>query len=224
MTSSSSFSPYLTFPPPQVNQEIKLWADTNDRRKYEDLSDLFAIFKTTEHLEAAYVRDAITPEQYTEACTKLISQYRTAETALRLGGFIDSVDTFISEYKLDCPRALERLVRIGVPATVVHNTTNRKTDSVNVAQTVQNFITLMDVLKLNIRAVDEIQPLLSEMMSSLTMVSGLPPDFAGRDKIESWLCVMNTMRASEELDDEQARQLSFDLERAYSSFMAFLNK
>ncbi|CAI5735185.1 unnamed protein product [Peronospora farinosa] len=204
--------------------EMKLWDDTKDRRKYEDLSDLFAIFKTTEHLEAAYVRDAITPEQYTEACTKLISQYKTAETALRLGGFIDSVNSFISEYRLDCPRALERLVRIGVPATVVHNTTNRKTDSVNVAQTVQNFITLMDVLKLNIRAVDEIQPLLSEMMSSLTMVSGLPPDFSGRDKIEGWLCTMNAMRASEELDEEQARQLSFDLERAYSSFMAFLNK
>jgi ESCRT-I complex subunit VPS28 len=162
--------------------------------------------------------------QYTEACTKLISQYKTAETALRLGGFIDSVEAFVSEYRLDCPRALERLVRIGVPATVVHNTTNRKTDSVNVAQTVQNFITLMDVLKLNIRAVDEIQPLLSEMMSSLTMVSGLPPDSAGRDKIEAWLRTMNAMRASEELDEEQARQLSFDLERAYSSFMAFLNK
>jgi ESCRT-I complex subunit VPS28 len=44
-------------------QEIKLWADTKDRRKYEDLADLFAIFKTTEHLEAAYVRDAITPEE-----------------------------------------------------------------------------------------------------------------------------------------------------------------
>uniref|UniRef100_H3G8M6 Vacuolar protein sorting-associated protein 28 homolog n=1 Tax=Phytophthora ramorum TaxID=164328 RepID=H3G8M6_PHYRM len=209
---------------PVPTTEIKLWADTKDRRKYEDLSDLFAIFKTTEHLEAAYVRDAITPEEYTEACTKLISQYKTAETALRLGGFIDSVESFVSEYRLDCPRALERLVRIGVPATVVHNTTNRKTDSVNVAQTVQNFITLMDVLKLNIRAVDEIQPLLSEMMSSLTMVSGLPPDFAGRDKIEGWLRTMNAMRASEELDEEQTRQLSFDLERAYSSFMAFLNK
>eukprot|EP00644_Phytophthora_capsici_P019766 jgi/Phyca11/537879/estExt2_fgenesh1_pg.C_PHYCAscaffold_6840001 len=119
----SSSGSYLAPPAPQLNR---------DRRKYEDLADLFAIFKTTEHLEAAYVRDAITPE--------------------------------------------------------------------------------------------EIQPLLSEMMSSLTMVSGLPPDFSGRDKIEGWLRTMNAMRASEELDEEQARQLSFDLERAYSSFMAFLNK
>lgn len=219
---------------------------------------LFLLFlQTTEHLEAAYVRDAITPDevnrvmallwtlnacewqwgffsmcthgssasfQYTEACTKLISQFKTAENALRLGGHLQTIETFIATYRLDCPRALERLVRIGVPATVVHNTTNRKTDSVNVAQTVQNFITLMDVLKLNIRAVDEIQPLVSEMMSSLTQVSGLPPDFDGRAKIEGWLRTMNGMRASDELDEDQARQLSFDLERAYSSFMAFLNK
>ncbi|KAJ0402596.1 hypothetical protein ATCC90586_003442 [Pythium insidiosum] len=230
-------------------REVKLWSNTKERRKFEDLSDLFAIIKammkgprgwcqhggiltrcffwppqTTEHLETAYVRDAITPEEYTETCTKLISQFKTAETALRLGGFLGDIEAFISQYRLDCPRALERLVRIGVPATVVHNSTNRKADSVNVAQTVQNFITLMDVLKLNIRAVDEIQPLLCEMMTSLTQVSGLPADFQGRDKMEGWLRTLNTMRASDEIDDDQARQLSFDLERAYSSFMAFLNK
>lgn len=69
-------------------QEVKLWKDTKDRRKYEDLADLFAIIKvrpsaiphslrcrpdahtalrsvhqTTEHLETAYVRDAITPDE-----------------------------------------------------------------------------------------------------------------------------------------------------------------
>jgi hypothetical protein len=38
------------------------------------------------------------------------------------------------------------------------------------------------------------------------------------------LRTMNTMRASDELNEEQARQLSFDLERSYASFMAFLNK
>jgi ESCRT-I complex subunit VPS28 len=162
--------------------------------------------------------------QYTEACTKLISQFKTAETALRLGGFLTDIDSFIVRYRLDCPRAIERLVRIGVPATVVHNTTNRKTDSANVAQTVSSFITLSDILKLNIRAVDEVQPLLSEVMASLTMVSGLPPNLEARDKMDAWLRTLNTMRASDEIDEDQARQLSYDLERAYTSFIAFLNK
>ena len=162
--------------------------------------------------------------QYTEACTKLISQFKTAETALRLGGFLDSMDAFLAQYRVDCPRAVERLVRVGVPATVLHNTSSRKADAVVVAQTVQSIITLMDALKLNVRAVDEIQPLLSEMMASLTQVHGLPPDFQGRDKMEAWLRKLNAMRASDELDEDQARQLSFDVERCYSSFMGFLNK
>ncbi|GLE05178.1 hypothetical protein PINS_up014166 [Pythium insidiosum] len=206
------------------NEEVKLWGNTKERRKFEDLSDLFAIIKTTEHLETAYVRDAITPEEYTETCTKLISQFKTAETALRLGGFLDDIEAFISQYRLDCPARSSGSCASASPRPSCTTRRTAKADSVNVAQTVQNFITLMDVLKLNIRAVDEIQPLLCEMMTSLTQVSGLPADFQGRDKMEGWLRTLNSLRASDELDDDQARQLSFDLERAYSSFMAFLNK
>lgn len=143
---------------------------------------------------------------------------------MRAGKHVQDVEHFIAHYRLDCPRAVERLVRIGVPATVVHNTTTKKTDSVSVAQTVQYFITVMDSLKLNVRAVDEIQPLLSELMASLTQVSGLPPSFDGRMKIEQWLRALNNMRASDELDEDQARQLSFELEQAYTSFMSFLNQ
>ncbi|KDO31768.1 hypothetical protein SPRG_03688 [Saprolegnia parasitica CBS 223.65] len=209
--------------PPAKVGEIKLWDTPKERRMYEDLSDLYAIIKTTEHLETAYVRDAISPDAYTEACTKLISQYKTTETALRNAGHLVSIDSFLTHYRLDCPRAIERLVRLGVPATVVHNTTSSSSDTVNVAQTVQHCITLSDYLKLNVRAVDEIQPLLSECMSSLSKVNGLPPTFEGRVKLEQWLRVLNAMRASDELDDDQIRQMSFDLERAYTGFMAFLN-
>ncbi len=81
----------------------------------------------------------------------------------------------------------------------------------------------MDSLKLNVRAVDEIQPLLSDCMASLSKVSGLPPTFDGRLKLEQWLRILNAMRASDELDDEQSRQLSFDIEKTYTGFMSFLN-
>ncbi|ETV81813.1 hypothetical protein H257_05384 [Aphanomyces astaci] len=218
---TSSATSISSLKPPS---DVKLFESAKDRRMYEDMSDLYAIIKTTEHLETAYVRDAISPDEYTEACTKLISQYKTAETALRNAGHLVSIDAFLSHYRLDCPRAVERLVRLGVPATVVHNTTSTSVDAVNVAQTVQHFITLSDALKMNIRAVDEVQPLLSESMGSLTKVKGLPPTFDGLMKLEQWLRVLNAMRASDELDEDQTRQLSFDLEQAYTGFMSFLNK
>jgi hypothetical protein len=55
---------------------------------------------------------------------------------------------------------------IGVPATYEHNTTQSTgSDSAkHVAETVQIFITLMDSLKLQLVAVDQIHPLLSDLI------------------------------------------------------------
>lgn len=96
------------------------------------------------------MRDAITQEQYTNACTRLISQYKTTEAALRTGQQFGNVQAFIAHYYLDCPRAIERLVNIGVPATVVHNTTSTKADSVNVAQTVSTIVCVLCIHHVNI--------------------------------------------------------------------------
>ena len=96
-------------------------------------------------------------------------------------------------------------------------------ESVIVAETVQGFITAMDALKLQQRAVDEIQPLLSELMNSLTKVPGLTPvTFESSKKISGWLTKLNQWRASEELGDEDVRQLIYDLESAYNEFHRFL--
>jgi hypothetical protein len=46
-------------------------------------SDLYAIVKTTEKLERAYVRDAISAADYEPACEKLIGQFRTLWETLR---------------------------------------------------------------------------------------------------------------------------------------------
>ena len=51
--------------------------------KFRCFSDLFAIFKTTEKLERAYVRDAISSKEYEPACQKLIGQYKTLWETLR---------------------------------------------------------------------------------------------------------------------------------------------
>jgi hypothetical protein len=123
---------------------IPLYRSAKDRRKYDDLADLYAIIKATEHLEKCYARDSITQEQYTSTCLKLISQFRSTEAALVADGTLNgSVEAFLEEYGVDCPRAVERLLRTGVPATTLHNTSDPtdRNESVLVAQTVQHFIT-----------------------------------------------------------------------------------
>lgn len=48
-------------------------------------------------------------------------------------------------------------------------------------------------------------------------------DFDGRQKIIQWLIKLNGMRAQEELNKGEVRELSFELEQAYNGFKATLN-
>jgi ESCRT-I complex subunit VPS28 len=59
-------------------------------------------------------------------------------------------------------------------------------EGVLVAETVQHFITAMDSIKLEQRAVDELHPLISDLMNSLTRIPGLPPTFFGLEKFRNW--------------------------------------
>ncbi|KAJ3043213.1 calcium calmodulin-dependent protein kinase type 1G [Rhizophlyctis rosea] len=88
--------------------------------------------------------------------------------------------------QLSCPAATKRLLEIGVPATVEHATTDTSTmggSAKYIAETVQLFITLMDSLKLNLVAKDQIHPQLGDLIQSINKVSGLPPDYEGKAKI-----------------------------------------
>ncbi|XP_030046128.1 vacuolar protein sorting-associated protein 28 homolog [Microcaecilia unicolor] len=121
--------------------------------------------------------------------------------------------------KLDCPLAMER-IKEDRPITI-------KDDKGNfnrcIADIVSLFITVMDKLRLEIRAMDEIQPDLRELMETMNRMSHLPPDFEGREKVNLWLQKLSNMSASDELDDSQVRQMLFDLESAYNAFNRFLH-
>ena len=189
--------------------EVKLSNNSQDREKYDNLADLFSILTATEHLERLYIRDAITVQEYTVACQKLIAQYKTAVGLLGVG----DVEQFMREYGLTCAAAVKRLVTVGVPATIEHGEASGEQNSAKtVAETVQYFITLMDSLKLNYVAVDQIHPQLSDLIQSIHRVS-LPKEYEGKAKIRNWLIVLNKMKASDELSADQVRQLLFDLER-----------
>jgi hypothetical protein len=81
----------------------------------------------------------------------------------------------MQQYDMNCPAAFKRLVEIGVPATIEHGSSlatassGQSTNKV-IAETVQFFITLMDSLKLNVTAVDEVHPQLSDLMQTLNKV------------------------------------------------------
>lgn len=199
---------------------IELFESSRERENYDNLADLYAIIFATERLERAYARDAITRDEYTTECNKLISQFRLAEKAAINETM--TTETFMLKYQMDCPRAAERLLRMGVPEQM--KTSTSENSAVTVAETTQHFITTMDAVKLEQRAVDELQPLLSELMDALTRLPETPDDFEPNRIINQWLQKLNAMRAVDEIDEDDARQLYHDLDAAYAEFTRYLKR
>jgi ESCRT-I complex subunit VPS28 len=114
-------------------------------------------------------------------------------------------------------------LQVGVPATVEHASASTSSSSERakwVAETTQGFITFMDALKLKLRAKDQLHPLLSDLMSSYSRFGD--QDSEGRARVLHWLITLNQMKASDEIDEDQARQMLFDLENAYSAWFRSL--
>jgi archaellum biogenesis protein FlaJ (TadC family) len=88
----------------------------------------------------------------------------------------------MNDYDLDCPLAYNRLIQ-GMPTLT--------SSSKSIAETVQFFITLMDSLKLEQYAVDEIFPQLSDLGQSLGRLGKLD---RVKSKIKEWLVILNKMR------------------------------
>jgi ESCRT-I complex subunit VPS28 len=198
---------------PVKRERVKLWENMKEREKFDSMADLYSIILTTEHLEKAYVRDAILPEPYHQACSKLITQFKTLAPMLK--DLVPDVEQFMKDYKLDCPAAKNRLLKIGVPATVEHGNTSNKGQKL-IAETAQHFITAMNAIQLQQKSVDQLQPWLASLNQSLAECP--VKDFPGKGKIKNWLITLNGMKASDELGDDQLRQLAFELEQAYNDF------
>jgi len=95
------------------DQEIDLYENSREREYYEEQANLYAIILATEHLERAYARDAMEPKEYTTQCKKLLSQFKLAERAVLRNEM--TTEAFMQLYQMDCPRATERLLKMGVP-------------------------------------------------------------------------------------------------------------
>ncbi|XP_053979073.1 uncharacterized protein LOC128876607 isoform X2 [Hylaeus volcanicus] len=203
---------------PELYEEVKLYKNAREREKHDNQADLYAVVNTLQHLEKAYIRDCVTPEEYTAACSKLLVQYKAAFKQVQSDQF-PTIDAFARAFRLDCPAALER-IKEDRPITIRYDKGNT---CKSIADIVSLFITLMDKLRLEIKAMDQLHPDLRDLVDTMNRLSILPSDFDGKDKLEEWLQTLNNMSASDELSDTQVRQLIFDLETSYNAFNKILH-
>lgn len=198
---------------PELLEEVKLYRNAREREKYDNMADLYAITNTLQHLEKAFLRDCVTPKEYTAQCSKLLVQYKAAFKQVQ-GDEFPTMEAFVKKYRLDCAAAMER-IKEDRPITIKDDKGNT---SKCIADIVSLFITVMDKLKLDIKAMDELYPDLCDLMDTMNRLSLLTSDFEGKKKVSEWLQVLQGMQASDELSESQVRQLIFDLESAYNAF------
>lgn len=203
---------------PELYEEVKLFRHAREREKYDNMADLFALVSTLQNLEKAYVRDCVTPQEYTAACSKLLVQYKVAFKLVQ-GDEFPSIDSFVKKFRLDCPAALER-IREDRPITIKDDKGNT---SKCIADIVSLFITIMDKLRLGIKAMDELHPELRDLVDTMNRLSIISESFEGKAKVKTWYETLNSMQASDELSDDQVRQFLFDLDSAYSAFNNLLH-
>ncbi|KAF2868799.1 VPS28 protein-domain-containing protein [Massariosphaeria phaeospora] len=206
-----------------LDEEVKLSTNSAERDLYDSLAEIYSIVVTLDALEKAYLKDSVREGDYTETCSRLLKQYKSNladETVARAFGDLES---FKREWDMECPRATERL-RVGIPATVEQGPSHKPSqqgesaDATLVVNATENFITLLDAIRIGLIEKDTLHPLLVEIIQSANKVTDT--DFESKGKIVQWLITLNQMRAAEKLGDDQAREFQFDMEQAYYGFKA----
>ena len=198
--------------------EVRLYENARQREEIDNRANVFSLIQTIQALEKAYIKDAITPHEYTKQCNLLLVQFNAAFKLIK-EKFPD-VESFSKKYLLHCPAALER-IKDGRPITIKDDKGTNLSKSI--FEIVSLFITVMDRLRLEIRAMDELYPDIKELHETISRMSSLPPDFEGQVKVQKWLETLNSMQASDELSEEQGRQMIFDFESAYNDFNRFVS-
>ncbi|KAL9621660.1 MAG: hypothetical protein Q9160_003913 [Pyrenula sp. 1 TL-2023] len=168
----------------------------------------------------------------------MLKQYRSILNEESVNKEFKSLEDFVREWDIDCPRAVDRL-RSGLPSTIEHPTASTgqpashpahhhlQTSSAQsgpagslIMVATENFITFLDALRLQYSSKDQLHPLLTEVIQSVNKVTDA--DFEGRGNIVKWLIRLNQMRASEQLEEEELRECQFDVEGAYNGFKAII--
>jgi len=190
---------------------IQLWKTTSERETWETKANLWSIVKAATYLEKLYAADSISESEYHKEMYKLITHYKISVEAL--GHYNISLDEFLKQYDIEKLIGYQRLKK-GFPAIQ-----QQGNSAEIIAQTTQYYITLMDSLKLNLVAVDEIQPLVKDLTESLHRCD--LHEFKVQS-IEHWLEHLNGLKASDELGTSEVRQLTYDVETSYSNFFQAL--
>ena len=81
----------------KLDQEVKLYQNSREREEFNNRANLFLIIQTILALEIAYIKDAVSPQDYHQACLKLLEQSK-AMLGLVKSSFAGEIEDFVKRY------------------------------------------------------------------------------------------------------------------------------
>lgn len=197
-----------------------------EKEDIDVLANVASIIRATELLEKYFTKGKINADDYTEQCSLLIMQFKATEKFLKI-----PIDAFIKQYfyengrRVGCDRAYNRLVVIGQPETVINAIlSTHKIKPSDISAITESLITAEDALALGYRGMDQLLPLLTDVLTNLGKVGGLKPDFIGKVKLVQWVEKLQLLRAAAEIGDDDMRQLGLDLGLTKLAWLHFLKE
>ncbi len=189
----------------------------------DDLANLFSVIRTVDTLERAFTNGTVQSDEYEKNINQLMTQFNVIKTALK--DEYPDIEKFVDEYDMDVAFAKARLFGNQVAATrIYHGADSSKQEVIHILEAEQHFVTLVDSLKLELVHVDDIIPLLRELSESLSSIPSISADSEVKQTVARWLTKLGQMRASDKLESDDTRQMSLDLDTAYSSFHKAVSK
>eukprot|EP01061_Rhynchopus_euleeides_P016564 TRINITY_DN27885_c0_g1_i1.p1 TRINITY_DN27885_c0_g1~~TRINITY_DN27885_c0_g1_i1.p1 ORF type:complete len:201 (+),score=90.77 TRINITY_DN27885_c0_g1_i1:118-720(+) len=192
-----------------MNERVRLYESNEQREQYELCADLYCMVVAIEKVEKAYMRSSMSAQDYDKQCKILLKKYKGIYDVLK--GNIGSLQKFLEEYRSSYPTAVAR-IQAGVPLT---DDDGQVASGQKILEAGQYMITCVDSLKMGQVSADTLQPIFADIVS---VVGRLYPDIPELEGVRGWLKLVNSMRAAEELSDEQVRQCQHDVEVLYGAF------
>merc|ERR1712110_184808 len=200
-------------------QEVILEESQADREKYDNQGEVYAIVMSIEALEKAYVKDCLTQDQYVQQCNRLLAQYKQAWNLLDHSE-IDNIESFVKIYTLKVPLALER-IRVDRPLNIKDDKGNTKR---LIAEITTSYITTSNFLEMGLTATDDLLSNLQTLHHNLERISNLPSESDAITKIALWMQKLRNKSASEEIEEDEVRQMKLDISTAQNAFDFFLDE
>lgn len=77
-----------------LDEEVKLADSAAEHDLLDSLAEVYSIIGTLDGLEKAYIKDAVTEQEYTEMCAKLLKQYKSILNDENVAGQFVDLDNF----------------------------------------------------------------------------------------------------------------------------------